>query len=98
MAGPDMVSEMLLSTGYERISFERFDTDMCIGRDIEEAIEFALAIGPAGEIIRLAEEEGERLTPEVIKSLRNAFGKTVREDGSVWASSSAWFVTAYNPE
>ena len=98
MAGPDMVSEMLLSTGYERIAFERFDTDMCIGRDIEEAIEFALAIGPAGEIIRLAEEEGERLTPEVIKSLRKAFEKTVRGDGGVWPSSSAWFVTAYNPE
>jgi ubiquinone/menaquinone biosynthesis C-methylase UbiE len=98
MAGPDMVSDMLLATGYERISFERFDTAMRIGRNIDEAIEFALAIGPAGEIIRLAQEEGERLTPDVIKSLRAVFEQTVKEDGSIWASSSAWFVTAYNPE
>lgn len=97
MAGPDMVSDMLLSTGYERISFERFDTDMCIGRNIDEAVDFALAIGPAGEIIRLAEEEGERLTPDVIQQLHKAFGETVREDGSIWLSSSAWFISAYNP-
>lgn len=98
MAGPDMVSDMLLSTGYERISFERFDSEMRIGRSIDEAIEFALAIGPAGEIIRLAEEEGERLTPDVIKSLREVFNRIVRADGSIWSSSSAWFISAYNPE
>ena len=98
MAGPDMVSDMLQSTGYERISFERFDSDMRIGRSIDEALDFALDIGPAGEIIRLAEDEGERLTPDVIKSLREVFGRIVREDGSIWASSSAWFISAYNPE
>jgi ubiquinone/menaquinone biosynthesis C-methylase UbiE len=98
MAGPDMVSDMLQLTGYERVSFERFDTEMCIGRDVDEAVEFAINIGPAGEIIRLAEEEGERLTPHVRKSLCDTFGKTAREDGSVWAGSSAWFVTAYKPE
>lgn len=97
LAGPDMVSDMLQSTGFERVGFERFDIDMCIGRDIDEAVEFALAIGPAGEIIRLAEEEGERLTPQVKESIAETFGKTMREDGSVWAGSSAWFVTAYNP-
>lgn len=98
MAGPDMVSDMLQSTGYERVSFERFDSEMRIGRTIDEAIEFALAIGPAGEIIRLAEEEGERLTPEVIEALREVFNGIVREDGSIWGSSSSWFVSAYNPE
>ena len=97
LAGPDMVSDMLQSTGFERVGFERFDIDMCIGRDIDEAVEFALAIGPSGEIIRLAEEEGERLTPQVKESIAETFGKTMREDGSVWAGSSAWFVTAYNP-
>lgn len=98
LAGPDMVSDMMQSTGYERVSFERFDADMCIGLNIEEAIEFALAIGPAGEIIRLAEEEGERLTPQVRDSIAEHFQKIARDDGSVWAGSSAWFVTAYNPE
>ncbi|HTU59813.1 MAG TPA: methyltransferase domain-containing protein, partial [Polyangiales bacterium] len=54
MSGPDMVSSMLTSAGFDRIQFERHDIDICIGRDLEEAIEFAMALGPAGEIIRLA--------------------------------------------
>jgi ubiquinone/menaquinone biosynthesis C-methylase UbiE len=97
MAGPDMVSDMLRSTGFERIGFERYDVDMCIGKDVDEAIEFALAIGPTGEIIRLAEEEGERLTPQVREALQEKFSETVRADGSVWAGSSSWFVTAHRP-
>ncbi|CAH0990801.1 2-methoxy-6-polyprenyl-1,4-benzoquinol methylase, mitochondrial [Sinobacterium norvegicum] len=97
MAGPDMVSEMLLAVGFERIQFERFDSDICIGRNIKEAIEFALEIGPAGEIIRLAGEEGERLRPKVDEALQDVIGKYARDDGSIWAPSSAWFVTATNP-
>lgn len=97
MAGPDMVSDMLQSVGFERIQFERFDSDICIGRNIEEAIEFALEIGPAGEIIRLAEEEGERLRGKVMEALQDVVGQYARKDGSIWAPSSAWFITAYNP-
>ena len=98
MAGPDMVSDMLQSVGFERVQFERFDSDICIGRSLDEAIQFALDIGPAGEIIRLAGDEGERLKPEVLKALENVIGKYARNDGTVWAPSSAWFVTAYNPQ
>ncbi len=96
MAGPDMVSTMLQSVGYDRIMFERFDTDICIGRDLDEAIEFAMALGPAGEIIRLAEQEGEKRRPQVVAALRETLAKYSRSDG-VWAPSSTWFVTARNP-
>ena len=98
MAGPDMVSDMLQSVGFERVRFERFDTDICIGRSVEEAVEFALTIGPAGEIIRLAEEEGQRCLPQVKEALAEVVGRYVRDDGTVWAPSSSWFVTARNPE
>jgi len=97
MAGPDMVSDMLQAVGFERVQFERFDSDICIGRNMEEAIQFAMELGPAGEIIRLAEEEGERLKPEVIAALGEAIKDFAREDGTYWAPSSAWFVSAYNP-
>jgi len=97
MAGPDMVSDMLQSVGFERVQFERFDSHICIGRSLDEAIQFALEIGPAGEIIRLAEEEGERLKSDVIEGLKPVIGQFAREDGTYWAPSSAWFVTAYNP-
>ncbi len=96
MAGPDMVSTMLRGVGYERITFERFDADICIGCDIAEAVEFAMALGPAGEIIRLAGDEGVRLKPEVIVALRKTLSRYVRADG-VWAPSSTWFVSARNP-
>jgi len=96
MAGPDMVSSLLRSAGYNRIAFERFDADICIGRDLAEAIEFAMALGPAGEIIRLAGEEGEKRKPEVVAALREVLVPYVRDDG-VWAPSSTWFVTARNP-
>ena len=96
MAGPDMVSSMLRSAGYDRIDFERFDADICIGKDVSEAIEFAMALGPAGEIIRLAGTEGEKRKPEVAKALRETLARYSRADG-VWAPSSTWFVTARNP-
>jgi ubiquinone/menaquinone biosynthesis C-methylase UbiE len=96
MAGPDLVSAMMLAAGFSHVAFERFDADICIGRDLEEAVAFASALGPAGEIVRLAGEAGERLLPQVSAALREALGRYVRKDG-VWAPSSTWFVTARNP-
>ena len=96
MAGADMVSLMLRSAGYERIDFERYDCDICIGRDIDDAIEFAMALGPAGEVIRLAGAEGERLKPQVVTALRETLAPFVRANG-VWAPSSTWFISAANP-
>jgi hypothetical protein len=98
MSGPDMVSSMLKAQGYDRISFSRFDADICIGRDVAEAIEFAMALGPAGEIMRLAGAEGERLKPKVMEALREVLTPYDRGEGSgVWAPSSTWFVNARNP-
>ena len=96
MAGPDMVSTMLRGAGYRDISFERFDADICIGKDVDEAIEFAMALGPAGEIIRLAGEEGETRKRDVAAALRDALSPYAR-DTRVWAPSSTWFVSARNP-
>jgi ubiquinone/menaquinone biosynthesis C-methylase UbiE len=97
MAGPDMVSAMLRGAGFERIAFERYDCELCMGRSFDEAIAFAMALGPAGEIIRLAGAEGERLKPQIEAALREALAGFVRADGSVWGPSSAWFITATNP-
>ena len=96
MSGPDMVSGMLKSGGFAGITFERFDADICIGSDLEDAVEFAMALGPAGEIIRLAGDEGERLKPQVTAVLRDTLSAFARKEG-VWAPSSTWFITARNP-
>jgi len=96
MAGPDLVSDLLSSAGYTQISFERCDLDICIGRDLDEAVECAMALGPAGEIVRLAGDEGVRRTPTVMAALRETLTQFARKDG-VWAPSSTWFVSATNP-
>jgi len=99
MAGADLVSDLLKSCGYTRISFERFDTDICIGRTVDEAIEFSMALGPAGEILRLAGDEGVRLRDDVIRALRPALQNFVQDATGrpgVWAPSSTWLVSARN--
>jgi len=96
MSGPDMVSSMMRSAGFERISFERFDADICIGRDVGEAVEFAMALGPAGEIIRLAGEEGTKRKVQVVAALKQILEPYSRSNG-VWAPSSTWIITARNP-
>ena len=96
MSGPDMVSSMMKAAGFAGIAFERYDADICIGRDLDEAVEFAIALGPAGEIIRLAGAEGERLKPTVVAALSEALSRYERTNG-IWAPSSTWFITANNP-
>ena len=97
MSGPDMVSGMLRGAGFEHINFERFDCDICIGHDLHDAIEFAMALGPAGEVIRLAGDEGAACKPRVIEALTRVLTRYQRDDGTIWAPSSTWIISARNP-
>jgi ubiquinone/menaquinone biosynthesis C-methylase UbiE len=93
MAGADMVSSQLIAAGFEEVCFERHDADICIGKDLEDALEFAKALGPAGELIRLAAAQGIQETERVDRALRTALLPYVKPNG-VYAPSSTWFVTA----
>jgi hypothetical protein len=55
-----------------------------------------MSLGPAGEIIRLAGEEGARRKVAVATALHETLARYSRSDG-VWGPSSTWFVTARNP-
>ncbi len=93
MASPDLVSAQLEAAGFDRIAFERFDADICIGSSVEEAVDFAMALGPAGEVMRLAGEEGEKRKGEIVAALRELMVGKVR-DGGVYAGTSTWLVSA----
>lgn len=93
MASPDLVSRQLLAAGFRDVAFERFDTPIRIGDSVADAIDFAMALGPAGEIMRLAGDEGERRRPQVTGALARIFGSLVRPDG-IFADASTWIVTA----
>jgi SAM-dependent methyltransferase len=93
MASADLMSAQLLAAGFGEVAFERYDTRICIGKTVPRAIECAMALGPAGEIIRLAGDEGTRREPEVIAALEKVFAPFTRPDG-VYGPASTWIVTA----
>jgi len=94
MAGADLVSDLLKAARFTDIGFTRVDCEICVGETTQEAVEFSMALGPAGEILRLAGAEGERLRAPVAAALRRLFEQYRRPDGSVWAASSSWTVRA----
>jgi ubiquinone/menaquinone biosynthesis C-methylase UbiE len=93
MASADLVSAQLLAAGFGDVAFERFDTDIRIGDTVADAIDCAMALGPAGEIIRLAGDEGVKRRPQVIKALEKVLAPYTRADG-VYGPASTWIVTA----
>jgi SAM-dependent methyltransferase len=93
MASADVVSAQLLAAGFTRPTFERHERDICIGVDLDEAVEFGMALGPAGELIRLAGPDGERLRPRVLDALREVLSR-YSGAGGVMAPSSTWMITA----
>ena len=67
------------------------------GKDVDEAVEMVMSIGPAGEILRLQGERAAHLHGQVEQQLREGLQEFVREDGTVWAPASTWIVSATAP-
>lgn len=96
MANADTVSDILLGAGFLDIEFRRCDIPIQIGRDLDHAVEFATALGPAGEVIRLAGDEAEKLRPQIESALREALAEFETPNGVV-AGASTWIVSARAP-
>jgi len=96
MTDPDSVTRQLEIAGYADARFERIDAEVLVGRDLDEAVAFQLAIGPAGEVYREAGPVAERLHDRLVMALRDELGKFVKPEG-VMMKSSSWMVTAQNP-
>jgi SAM-dependent methyltransferase len=93
MADADQLSAQLRSAGFAHGTFERFDCEICLGRDLDEAVSFALALGPAAEILQQAGAEAAQLEAQLAASLREVLANCVGPKG-VFAPSSSWIVTA----
>lgn len=96
MADPDTVTKQLEIAGYDRIEFERIDAPLQVGNNPDDAVEFQLALGPAGEVYREAGEEAERQHDEIAAALKTELSKYETPDGIVMQSSS-WKISARNP-
>jgi len=97
MADADTTSDVVQRAGFEQVALRRCDLPIEVGRDLEEAVDFTMALGPAGEVIRLAGEAAERIRPQIQAALREALSEYVAADGVVRAAASTWIVTARTP-
>jgi SAM-dependent methyltransferase len=93
MANADTTSGILMAAGFEEIALRRSDLPYLMGRDVEEALDLVMSIGPAGELIRLAGDEAEKIRPQLEADLRDAIADYVGPDGVV-GTSSTWIVSA----
>lgn len=96
MADADTVSEQLKIAGFEDICFQRCDLPLKIGHDLDHAVEFNMALGPAGEVLRLWEDRIEEIKPKIAAELREALADLDAADG-VYAPASTWIISARVP-
>jgi len=93
LADADTTSQILLSAGFTDVALRRCDLPIRIGRDLDQAVELVMALGPAGEVIRLAGEKAERIRPEIEAAVRGVLCEFDGPDGVV-STASSWIVTA----
>jgi ubiquinone/menaquinone biosynthesis C-methylase UbiE len=96
MTDVEAVTRQLQIAGYTDARFERIDAEVLVGRDLDEAVAFQLAIGPAGEVYREAGKLAERRHDELVAALKGELKEFVRPEG-VMMNSSSWMITAQNP-
>jgi SAM-dependent methyltransferase len=96
MANADTVSEQLKIAGFEQISLQRCDHPIKIGNDLDHAVEFNMAIGPAGEVLRLWEDRIDEIRPKIARDLREALAE-FDGPGGVFAPASTWIIGAAVP-
>ncbi len=96
MANADTTSGIMVAAGFEDVTLTRSDSAMWQGDTIEDALDLVMAIGPAGELIRVNEEHGERMRPQIVEALKEGLAQYVTDDG-VYAQTSTWVVAARNP-
>ena len=97
MADASTTRKMMEIAGYEDISFERIDAPVLVGHNIQDAIDFQLAIGPAGEVFREAGAEAEAKRPQIEEALTDAINRQRREADGIVMPSSSWMISARNP-
>jgi SAM-dependent methyltransferase len=97
MANADTVSEQLMLAGFERISLQRCDLPIKIGDDLDHAVAFNMALGPAGELIRLAGDAAAEIRPKLEAEIREVLGEFGQGAAGVAAPASTWIITATAP-
>jgi len=93
MADADTTSQQLLIAGFSDVSFTRCDEAILVGRTPEEAVELAMAIGPAGEILRLQGDRAAHLHDQVREAIIEGIAEYTTPEG-VMGPASSWIISA----
>lgn len=93
MANADTVAEVLTYAGFEDITLQRVDLPLWLGPDLDAATEFVMALGPAGELIRVNGAAGEPFRERIQTGIREVLAEWDGPSG-VSAPSSTWIVSA----
>ena len=96
MASPEVVAAQLKAAGFEDARFDGLDGDIMVGASVDQALDFQLAIGPAGEIFREAGALAEKRRPEIESAMRSRLSSYQR-NGKVFMPSGSWTITARKP-
>ena len=97
MANADTVSDVLKHAGFEDIRLARQDLPYMIGNDLEHAVAFNMALGPAAEVLRMWGHRVDEIRPRIAADIREALSDYVVDGGAVVAPASTWAVTARAP-
>jgi SAM-dependent methyltransferase len=97
MQSADTVSDQLQIAGFEQLTFTRCDLPIKLGNDLDHAVRFNMAIGPAAEIIRLTGDEAEKIRPKLEAEIREVLLDYEGPD-TVSAPASTWIISATVPE
>ena len=97
MADADTLTEQLTIAGFEEISLRRSDLPLKIGDNLDQAVEFNMALGPAGEVLRLWGDRVDEIRPKIAAQLRETLADLETPKG-VFAPASTWLITARVPD
>ena len=92
MAGADTTSGILLGAGFSDITLTRCDQPILIGRDVDEAIDLMMALGPAGEMVRLWGDRQAHRHDEIRAALTTTLERLQTDEG-VKGMASTWIVS-----
>lgn len=96
MQNADTVSEQLQIAGFEQATFTRCDLPLKLGNDLDHAVRFNMALGPAAEIIRVNGADADEIRPQLEAEIREVLSDYAGPD-RVSAPASTWIISATAP-
>ncbi len=97
LGNPETARGILEAAGFAEIELHPRDFDYYLGKDMDEALDAMLAIGPGAELIRLNGDHGESRRAEIAEALADHYAAWQQPDGSIVSRGAVWIVAASNP-